>query len=360
MGQKLSSNKFFINEETETETGKETPWGKAVSAFGSWKFQHVLEARTRLSLFFAKEKRLFITRKEFWEIFSDYSPGSFKINNNRFVQLPLDIFMLFEEEDETCDSREVFCILSLLCQSGSASLGNRFNLLLPLFGDEIEKNRAVQLIGCTLRPLMKWKVVSNIITWKDITNVAEKIFTFSSVKICKTLSGQLISEFFLLNEEFSSFLSLFLSETEKAAAKMNSLGMTEEELKKSSSKIKLSVKMLLENRDLSGKKKSTQNNRKQNEIVNAQKLKKLQQESKKRERDAKRLAKAKLKALKEIDKLSSEDFRNLKAKFAQLNSSSKGIPRDRFIEVLGKEFSVFQGMNLLDNKFRHSAHWPVV
>lgn len=292
-------------------------WHFLRNLFCEWSFSMVLDARKRFAEYFSAEisNSHLITRRMFWEIFSDYSTESFKANSSKFISLSLDVYPLFEvklkeqakevnqvvsmlqneslqvslaceaeealETDEqereqeqeqslsVCDAREVFALLAFA--SSGASLSKKLECLFPLFGAEMTSQRVAQLFGCVTRSLFHLNVLQQHVPFQDNEVLASKIFSSAGYKKCRTVSAQLLGDYLLTREEFAPLLRLFISESEQKNGRLNTLMINDKELRdlsKRNSKMKKVVKGLLQNVDQMNKalqKENRKNMRRRNQ-----------------------------------------------------------------------------------------------
>mmetsp|Transcript_8257 Transcript_8257/g.17956 ORF Transcript_8257/g.17956 Transcript_8257/m.17956 type:complete len:841 (-) Transcript_8257:2149-4671(-) len=159
-----------------------------------WSLVEVIKARDRFSVIYGETRSFLIGRRQYWEIFTDYSLDL--MQNGQFLSLSLELFEIFEQQGlGIVDVREIFCLLALVSSHGI--LSNKLEVCFPLFGRTMTEERVSQMLSCLQRALSRIGLVVQKAPQNVVMGYAGKICGEGAWRKCRTVSAQLMGDWLL-------------------------------------------------------------------------------------------------------------------------------------------------------------------
>ena len=145
--------------------------------YAKWPLVAVEQAYARLLL--ARKERecadLGLTKREFWETFTDYST----VVQGQFLNLPIEQYALFDPEDKgSVYALEVFATLALFC-NGELETKLRFIFVLFDFdkSNGISKDEMVMMLRCVTRALYRVGLTDSFPEYTELEALADEMFS---------------------------------------------------------------------------------------------------------------------------------------------------------------------------------------
>lgn len=196
----------------DVHSGKKTKPPRAWREFSRhasrWQLKDIKRARSRFATTYEETGSFLISRRQFWEIFTDYDFAF--VANGEFLTLPLEMFVHFEQEESgIADAREVFCLLVLLAQG--TTMSERLEICFPLFGPSMTEERIAQFLFTLQRALFRLGILAKRASPPTVMSLAARICGEGAWRKCQTVSAQLLGDWLAACEDISDITNIILA-----------------------------------------------------------------------------------------------------------------------------------------------------
>jgi Ca2+-binding EF-hand superfamily protein len=177
--------------------------------YAKWPLEAVEQAYNRLLL--ARKERecadLGLTRREFWETFTDYNT----VIKGQFLNLPMEQYSVFDpEKKDSVYALEVFAALALFC-NGELETKLKFIFLMFDFdkSNGISRDEMVMMLRCVTRALYRIGLTDFFPEYAELESLADEMFSEANGGTDREATIEEISDWATANIAANDIISRF-------------------------------------------------------------------------------------------------------------------------------------------------------